>query len=389
MQTTTEVAPGLAVTIVAHDVGSVGGMERQLTELIGGLLADGVDVTVVARTCELDQHPRLRWVRVPGPSRPFVFAYPWFVLAGTLLVARRRRGVLHTTGAIVLNRADLSTVHLCHHSPGARKLRRRSRRSLLHLLNAIVAPFLARLGEQLCYRPSRTKQLVAVSHGIESELQAAFPRVPTRTISNAVDRRRFKPDPVARHTVRTSLGFANDTFICLFVGGEWEQKGLQIAIDAVRASPDAHLVVVGAGDSAQYASERVVFVGETREPERYYAAADAFVFPSAYEGAPLVVREAAAAGLPLLTTSISGIEDVVVDDVTGWTIERTPAAFAEHIAALQAEPRARQRLGAAARTRAERTGWPQVFDAYVTLYSELVATQPIPSRLDSSCDCSA
>jgi UDP-glucose:(heptosyl)LPS alpha-1,3-glucosyltransferase len=232
---------------------------------------------------------------------------------------------------------------------------------------------------------------VAVSQGVERELKAAFPGMRTRTIGNAVDASRFRPDTVARHAVRTSLGLANDAFICLFVGGEWEQKGLQIAIGAVHAAQDAHLVVVGAGDSAEYSAERVIFVGETREPERYYAAADAFLFPSAYEGAPLVVREAAAAGLPLLTTSISGIEDVVVNDVTGWTIERTPAAFAGRIGVLQANPAERQRLGAAARARAERLGWPHVLDAYIGLYSEFVgqSRQPISTRLDSSCDCSA
>src|SRR3954451_15743574 len=102
------------VTIVAHDVGPVGGMEVQLSQLIGGLLARGVDVTVISRTCDLEPHPSLRWMRVPGPARPFVLAFPWFFVVGSLLLRRHRRGIVHSTGAIVANRIDVCTVHLCH-----------------------------------------------------------------------------------------------------------------------------------------------------------------------------------------------------------------------------------------------------------------------------------
>src|SRR4051812_8696412 len=88
------------VTIVAHDIGPVGGMELQLSELIRGLVARGADVTVISRTCALDAGAGVRWIRVPGPRRPFALAFPWFFVVGSLLVARHRRGVLHTTGAI-------------------------------------------------------------------------------------------------------------------------------------------------------------------------------------------------------------------------------------------------------------------------------------------------
>src|SRR5438445_10564531 len=95
----TEANPPLPVTIVAHDVGTSGGMERQLGELVTGLLERGHRVTVVARRCELPPHTHLRWIRVRGPARPFALAYPWFFLIGSLLVWRRRQGLLHPTGA--------------------------------------------------------------------------------------------------------------------------------------------------------------------------------------------------------------------------------------------------------------------------------------------------
>src|SRR5438445_10354499 len=73
-----------AVTIVAHDVGIVGGMERILAELALGLERRGHDVTVIARSCDLPAGSGVRFRRVRSPARPFVVSYPWFMLAGTV-----------------------------------------------------------------------------------------------------------------------------------------------------------------------------------------------------------------------------------------------------------------------------------------------------------------
>ena len=101
------------VTIIAHDVGSVGGMERVLAELAIGLRTLGHDVTVIARTCELPPSAGVA-CRVRGPARPLLVAHPWFMLAGSLAVRRWRRGIVQATGAIVINRVDVIAVHYVH-----------------------------------------------------------------------------------------------------------------------------------------------------------------------------------------------------------------------------------------------------------------------------------
>src|SRR4051812_39378629 len=171
------------VTIVAHDLGEIGGMERQLNELVTGLLDAGHRVTVVARTCVLEPHERLRWVRVPGPGRPFAIAYPWFFLAGSLLARRHRADVLHTTGAIVLNRAEISTVHLCHHAVAEQgDLKRARRTTLAYRLNGAVASRMSRLAERLVYRAPRSRELVAVSQGVQREIDRYFPAMADRVV---------------------------------------------------------------------------------------------------------------------------------------------------------------------------------------------------------------
>jgi glycosyltransferase involved in cell wall biosynthesis len=363
------------VTIIAHDIGRIGGMERQLNELVDGLLERGHHVTVVARVCVVRPHARLRWIRVPGPRRPFAIAYPWFLLLGSLLVALRRRGVVHSTGAIVFNRVDVCTVHFCHQAvAGRRGFSRASRSGLSYRLNSWVAGRLSPLGERLLYRPGRVGRLVGVSAGVTRELHAAFPLMRGRTIviPNGVDTETFRP---AEHCEpRTDGGLE-----ALFVGSEWERKGLGQAIEALARCPGVRLTVVGEGDEASYraraealgVTDRLVFAGSRSDVASWYREADLFLLPTAYETFSLVTYEAAASGLPLLVGRVSGVEDILEDGVNGWFVDREPERIAERLGALRDDPGLRAEMGRRAREASLRFTWANVVRSYEELYSSV------------------
>jgi UDP-glucose:(heptosyl)LPS alpha-1,3-glucosyltransferase len=373
-----------AVTIVAHEVGTPGGMERQLAELATGLLSRGRQVTVVARECRLEPHPDLEWVRVRGPRRPFSLWYPWFFILASVVLRRRARGLVHTTGAIVFSRADVSTVHFCHRAFQARgRVRRGVRRSRWYRLNAVVAGEMSRLAERYCYRPTRTRHLVAVSDGVARELVEFFPSMAgaVSVIPNGVDTRAFAPNEDVRTRVRAELGIPDSDLVALFVGGEWDRKGLRYAIEAVGQVPAWRLVVVGPGDIDHYSdiarnsgsNDQVVFVGRKSDTAPYYAAADAFVMPTAYEAFPLVTLEAAAAGLPLLVSRVSGVEELIVAGENGWFIGRHADDIAQRLRELAGDRPRRQAMGASARRESARFDWARPVDAYDRLYEQLTA----------------
>ena len=83
--------------------------------------------------------------------------------------------MLHTTGAIVGNGADVSTVHHLHHAVQRAGIVPRSRDSLLHRLNSAIAEPLKRAGERWCYRPAVTGHVVADSVGLAREMGEHFP----------------------------------------------------------------------------------------------------------------------------------------------------------------------------------------------------------------------
>jgi glycosyltransferase involved in cell wall biosynthesis len=371
-----------SVVIVAHDVGGAGGMERQLAHMITGLLDAQWSVTVIARTCALERREGLRFVRVRAPRRPAALAFPMFFLAASVLAARRGPALLHTTGAIVANRADVSSVHYCHRAAVvAVEGSRASRATPLYRLNTAIQSRLSLAAEAWCYRPERTRRLCAVSEGVADELGRHFPRAAAsvRTVANGVDSALFRPDRTARPEFRARLGIDDATPLALFAGGDWERKGLRHAVDALAHAPEWHLAVAGPGDPGELSArarragcaKRLTFLGRVTPMPPVFAAADAFVFPTAYEAFPLVALEAAASGLPLLATRVSGVEDLLEDGRNGWFVAPDGADIARRLNELAAARDVRQRMADEARRAAAGFSWEAMTASYLDVYSEL------------------
>jgi glycosyltransferase involved in cell wall biosynthesis len=195
----------------------------------------------------------------------------------------------------------------------------------------------------------RAKTVVVPSEGLAYELQTAYPELVAGKIviiPNPVDTERFqKPEDFRGDALRLELGCtANDFLLCFCALGNFERKGLRQALEALveLGASRARLVVVGGGVgeirefqricSHARVGPRVRFVGMQRDIRPYLWCADAFLFPSSYEAFPLVGLQAAAAGLPLISTRVYGIDEFMIDGKTGWIVERNAKAIAFAIA---------------------------------------------------------
>jgi len=367
------------VTIVAHDIGPVGGMERQLAELALGLRRAGHEVRAIARTCELPADVGVVFHRVRGPSRPFIVAYPWFALAGSLMVWRRRRGVVQATGAIVFNRVDAIAVHCCH------QVHRASPNRPLPLLRWYVRAvgLFARVCERLCFRANRAATFVCVSDGVAAEMREHFPELSDRVVAihNGVDTGAFSPGARTREAgaLRKRLGVAPERLVLAFVGGDWGHKGLRTVIGALAHAPEWDLVVAGRGHVAPYqqlanslgVGEAVHWLGVVRDMPVVYELADAFVLASGYETFSLVTFEAAASGLPIVATPVNGVRELIEDGRNGLLIAPDPEAIAERLRQLAGDPELRERLAAAARRSALAFSWEEMVAKYEARYERL------------------
>ncbi|SDH63240.1 glycosyltransferase family 4 protein [Propionivibrio dicarboxylicus] len=183
-----------------------------------------------------------------------------------------------------------------------------------------------------------------------------------------VDLDRFRPDPTARAALRAQMQISEHIPVFLFLGRMVRDKGVYDLLDAfarINAEhPDWALWMVGPDEDGLQAELeqrsktlglRVHWFGRTFEPERYMAAADAFVLPSYREGFGSVVIEAAACGRPAIAYRIDGVIDAIVDAQTGLLVEKGNIdALAAAIAKLGNDRDEMARLGTAAYTRALR-----------------------------------
>jgi len=376
----TATPPARDVTIVAHDIGAVRGMERQLSALLAGLVGKGHRVRVIARTCELPPGSGVEFHRVRGPGRPFLIAYPWFLLAGSLALRRWRRGVVQATGAIVLNRVDVVAVHYCHRVAVPTP----SRSSWPYRLHVKLAGALKRAGESICFRANRAAAMACVSDGVADEIRSHYPWLAERvlTIHNGIDTAAFSPGARAAEAapLRRSLGIPDDRLLAAFVASEWERKGLAPLLRALAQATDWELVVAGGGDERGYRERadalgvgaRVHWLGVTEQVPLVYAMSDAFVLPTSYETFSLVTFEAAASGLPVLVTPVNGVRELIEHERNGLLIEADERSIASALELLARDGALRERLGSAARASALAFGVERMVDAHHELYERIV-----------------
>jgi glycosyltransferase involved in cell wall biosynthesis len=150
-----------------------------------------------------------------------------------------------------------------------------------------------------------------------------------------VDCHKFKPDNAIRQAVRGGLGITEASLVCVFLGRLKRDKGVFDLVEAFRKvrwqgfdrlcllfiGPDEENLEVELKEVAGPFAQDLHFVTFTKTPQHYLVASDIFCLPSYREGFPISVLEAGASGLPILGTRIYGINDAVIDGVTGKLFE--------------------------------------------------------------------
>ncbi len=171
-----------------------------------------------------------------------------------------------------------------------------------------------------------------------------------------------------RKIVRARLNLPSDARIILTAGRLTEQKGHRFLLEAVptiiERARETHFVIVGEGqlkDKLQVRARelklqsRVHFAGRRNDVPELMTAADLFVLPSLFEGLPLVLLEAMAAGLPVIGTRVCGISEAVIDEVTGRLVEAGNArVLAAAVSEVLQQPALAARWGKAGQKRFER-----------------------------------
>lgn len=310
-----------------------GGAEVWLDALARRLAARGHEVSIVAREHAPGPLPG-RALAVPGPRRPRFLADWSFAHRSAREAARAgldvTLGVRHTPFVDVLQlhggvyRAALEA---SLESGGRGLAFRRAVRAL-----SPKTRMLLRL-ERMLARDAARPLHVAVSPMVARELRTwlGVPEERIRVIPPGVDAARFRGDAAraARPALRARVNAAEGDLVVAFVAHNFRLKGLGFLLAAL-ARTRARLLVAGRGRPGAAAArarrlgiaDRVAFLGAVSRVEEVYAAADAFALPTWYDPCSLATLEAAAAGLPVVTTRRNGVAAWMEEGREGFVVER-------------------------------------------------------------------
>src|SRR5690554_5732964 len=361
-------------------VKGIAGSEQHLLTLLPGLAAHGVEVSMLVleeadgsagEFCEALAERGIPARRVPirGHLDP--------ALPGRLAAELRAA------------RPDLVHTHLLHADlyglPAARRAGVPHAISSRHNDNPFRRNPVLKLANRLAMR--RADRVIAISHALADFVRRVESIEPGKvvTVHYGLEPREYPPDVC--ETARAAWGIAPDAPLIGYFGRLIEQKGVDVLIEAFarvrREHGRARLVIVGDGDLRPALEEQarvagvgdaVHFAGWVADAARLMPGCDIIAMPSRWEGFGLVALEAMAAARPLVASRVSALPEIVVDLETGLLVPPgDPAALAEAIAGLLADPAWAQAMGQAGRARLVEAFSPgRMIDETLAVYEDVM-----------------
>lgn len=322
---------------ILHADPARGGAERYTVDLAHALAARRHDVSLLASSFAGVDDP-VRKVALPAGGATRLQKYLRFLHSLDAHLARHRYDVVHAM--LPVRRCDVYHPHAGLAAEaiasGHTKHRGPLRQSLAMLANHINRKRLRFAAvERELLSGERPPVVLCLSEYVKRTVRRHYRNLPEdrlATLFNATDLAKFNPSAKieAGQAVRQRFGIDAGKVVLLMIAQDFERKGLREAIAAAASIDDPRLVllVVGKEDAAPYARlvppshrDRIIFAGSTTDPVSFYKAADAFVLPTRHDPCSLVVLEALAMGVPVISTVYNGACEIMTDGQHGFVME--------------------------------------------------------------------
>ena len=195
-----------------------------------------------------------------------------------------------------------------------------------------------------------------------------------------VDSERFHPKYRNADMRQRLTGGHPDEVLLLYVGRLAPEKRLDLLKPILESTPGTRLALIGDGPHRPYLERffnglPVVFTGyyQGEELASAYASADIFVFPSLHESFGLVLAEALASGIPVVSARVGGAEDVIQHGETGYIFDVSDTdSFKAYVQLLAANHQQRRQMGEKARRFAETLSWDEMMCELIYFYEDII-----------------
>ncbi len=376
----------MKLCIVTHSVMKGDGQGRVNYEVTWEAIRRGHQVTLLASqvALELQQNSLVNWVCIPVKGWPMeIFRNMVFSQrsANWLRQHRSQFDLVKVNGAITTASADVNAVHFVHSSWLRSPVHISRLRRDTYGFYQWLYTFLNARWEKQAFK--RTKVVVSVSEKVAQELvDIGVPRESIRVILNGVDLEEFAPGVVERK----KYNLPENVPLALFAGDiRTPRKNLDTVLRALVKVPELHLGVVGNTEGSPFPqlaatlslSDRVHFLGYRRDIAQIMQVADLFVFPSRYEACSLVLLEAMASGLPVITATSAGGAEMVTPDC-GFVLSDSDDVdgLVSALSTIASDRTLQSQMSKAARNVAEQHSWQIMAKSYVDLFEDLAKLTP-------------
>lgn len=397
----------MKLCIVTHRVIKGDGQGRVNYEITKEAIRRGHHVTLLASHVapELQQSNQVSWISIPVQGWPtellrnLLFAWQ---STNWLRKHRSEFDLVKVNGAITEAPGDINAVHFVHRSwlrlsfkeVTQQKLVKtlQPRRALYQVYQWLYTALNAHWEkEAFC----RAKAIVAVSEKVAKDLvEIGVSPECIRVILNGVDLQEFSPGSADRKR----WGLPEGVTLALFAGDiRIPRKNLDTVLHSLVQVPGLHLAVAGITQGSPYPQlatslglgDRVHFLRLQQDIPELMRTVDFLVFPSRYEPFGLVVIEAMASGLPVITASTTGAAELVTPE-TGIVLPdcEDTHAMAQALSSLASDRKLRSQMGQVARVLAQQHSWNRMAQSYLDLFDELSQSidwsQAISSKVKTS-----
>lgn len=375
----------MKLAFVTREYTKKGGVSRCVVEL-ASRMAVRHEVHVFAWKWDKDlPGGEIKFHKVTCFSRPFflhVLSFPFFCER----ILRRQRFDLVVAPLGDTLGADVVVAHSCHRAWIAIK-----KQNFAGWLGFLLNPlhWMALFLEAKALGKGTFRKIIAVSQKTKNDIIHYY-RIPAddiQVIYNGVNTEEFssQAQETYRTAIRQELKIAAEEVVFLFVGNECKRKGLGTILEAIRLPMEKaslKLLIIGAGDAHPYRElakklsieKDVIFLGARADVQKYYSASDVFVFPTLLEPFGLVIAEAMASGLPVITSRNAGAAELIENGVSGLLLKNPEnvGELQDKIFKLVRDAGLRKNMGLEAQRSIQNYSWEKITEQSLKVYSDIL-----------------
>ncbi|WP_117168552.1 glycosyltransferase family 4 protein [Paraliobacillus sediminis] len=373
------------IAVVSRNLIKGDGQGRVNYEVVKRSLKRGNKVTVYSSNIEKDllEHPLFNWVRINVDKVPTaLLKVQYFAIKSYLKLRQDKKSIdiLLVNGFITWSKSDFNAVHFVHSEWIKSSVHPIKNKLTINSIYQFLYTFINSKLERISFKQS--KVLIPVSEKVKNELIKSArvkPNSKIMTIFNGVDINEFSPYKKVVKNIETPP----NQVIALFTGDiKTNRKNLDSVLKSIKDVPNLFLLIAGSTDGSPYPQmvkkmgleEKVTFLGFKKNISELMNQADFFLFPSRYEACSLVVLEALSSGLPVVTTTQSGLAELIEDkEGSGGFIIDNPEnilSITKAVTTLVNNKNIRETMSQNARRIAEKNTWSFMADTYINYFED-------------------